>query len=602
MMRTLLTVTFVLQSFAVVVSAKPQATNAPVRGWMLLSDSEPDAMATIAAAKRYDINHLQLSHEIVHDLREVKDDAKRDLVNRLTDAAKEAGIEEVLVWDHALYSLKYYPEEFRTGPEGTIDLDNPKFWQWLKDDYRAMLDRVPNVDGIILTFIETGARAERQHSTKLKTNPEKLAAVVNAVAEVVCGERKLNLYARTFSYTHAEYDNVIGAVKLFTPDVRLMMKETPHDFFLTHPNDKYAGTIARPTLIEFDAAGEFNGQGIIANTWPQYILGRWKDLGVRPHVVGYVARTDRYGDTRMVGRPSEVNLWALKRGFEDRSVTPEQVYDEFITTRYGKDALPEVKAAMKNAFDIVTCTLYTLGTNVANHSKLDYDPYASSYVLHVSGKWFDPPIARIGHGVDKELHYWRDVINHIAPPFVKDTSARQWNEVPWVKEAGWITPGEAMDETYLRYILTEKDHGVSLAAQSLAQIEKVKDKLKPEDYEQLQHHFQHTLLTAKLHRAVAGAYYGFRVWSRGDGHQSPFVTDTTRDGLTRITQLAPQVRNYPKPPPTGQWDWKKDADAAQRYYNWIVKEGWPKETRSVANPAGGMTFPLVPSPGTPGEG
>ena len=32
-----------------------------------------------------------------------------------------------------------------------------------------MLDRVPKADGIVLTFIETGARAERQASKKLKT-------------------------------------------------------------------------------------------------------------------------------------------------------------------------------------------------------------------------------------------------------------------------------------------------------------------------------------------------------------------------------------------------------------------------------------------------
>ena len=119
-------------------------------------------MATIAAAPAYRINHLQLSHLIVYDLREMKDDRKRALVNRLTDAAHQAGVAEVVLWDHAFYGLDYYPEKFRTGPDGTIDLDNPEFWDWFKADYRAMLDRVPNADGLVLTFIETGARAERQ--------------------------------------------------------------------------------------------------------------------------------------------------------------------------------------------------------------------------------------------------------------------------------------------------------------------------------------------------------------------------------------------------------------------------------------------------------
>src|SRR5215204_3686811 len=112
--------------------------------------------------------------------------------------------------------------------------------------------------------------------------------------------------------------------------------------------------------MEFDAAGEFHGQNIVAITWPEYMLRRWRDFAKRPHVIGYTARTDRYGDTRLVGTPGEIDLYALKRGFEDREVTVEQVYDEFITKRYGGKALPEVKAAFKNAFDIISSSFYTL--------------------------------------------------------------------------------------------------------------------------------------------------------------------------------------------------------------------------------------------------
>lgn len=153
------------------------------------------------------------------------------------------------------------------------------------------LDLLPRIDGIVLTFIETGARAEDQQSKRFETPQAKLAAVVNAVADVVIGERRLNLYARTFAYTHEEYENITGAIDRFERrEIRLLMKETPHDFFLAHPNDTFAGRIARPTIIEFDVAGEFNGQGLIANTWPEYVLGRWTAFVSRPHVIGYSAR------------------------------------------------------------------------------------------------------------------------------------------------------------------------------------------------------------------------------------------------------------------------------------------------------------------------
>lgn len=569
----------------------PLSLDQPVRGWIILSDSEPDGLTVIQAAAAYDINHLQISHEIVHDLRHVRDEPRRRLAQTLTDAAHAAGIQEVVLWDRSLYPLDYYPDRFKTGPGGTLDLDDPEFWEWFKQDYREMLDIAPDVQGLILTFIETGARVENQHSTRMTTPQEKLAAVVNAVADVVIGERGLNLYARTFSYTLEEYDNIVGAIDLFRhPEIRLMMKETPHDFFLTHPNDFFAGTIARPTIMEFDAGAEFNGQGLIANTWPQHVIERWSDFITRDHVIGYTARTDRYGDTRLIGRPSEINLYALKRYTEEPSVTADRIYDEFITTRYGAGALPHVKAAFLNAFDIVTSTLYTLGTNTADHSALNHDPYASSYARHVSGKWIDPPVARIEHGVNREFHYWSEIMNHLAPPWAKQ-GGTQLREVPWVVDEGWLEPEERMNEEYLRHILTEKEHGIALAEASLAHIDEARPLLSEADYEDLHHYFARTVLTARLHRAAAASYFGFRAWSRGGEHRTPYVEQSLRNGLVEMRRLAAEVRAYPVKPAAGQWDWVGDAEMADQYFRWIT-EGWPAETRGYTNPHGGQRFPL----------
>lgn len=443
------------------VQPKALSADQPIRGWMLLSNQMEDNLQVIERAADYNINHLQLSHSIIHDLWHVRKPSQLDMVRKLAHAAHQAGIQEVVLWDRTLYSADYYPVEFRTGPDGTIDLDNSSFWEWLKEDYRGMLDAVPEIQGLILTFIETGARVELQHSQELKTDSEKLAAAVNAVADVVIGERGLNLYVRTFAYDHEEYERITGAIDLFERDeIRLMMKETPHDFFLLHPQDVYAGKFNRPTLIEYDAAGEYNGQGVILNTWPQYVLGRAKEYLERDQVVGYVARVDRYGDTRIIDRPSEVNLWALKCVHDDVAVTTGQVYRQFISQRYGSGAVPHLQAAFSNAYDIVTGVLYTLGTSTANHSALDYDPCRSSWTRHVSGKWLDPPIARVEHGINKEFHYWRDVVNTLAPVWAK-AGGPQLAEIPWVLEKGWLDQkNDLMNEQYLRFILTQRDHAI----------------------------------------------------------------------------------------------------------------------------------------------
>lgn len=570
----------------------PLSLDDPVRGWTILSDSVEDGLEVIRRAAEYDINHLQISHHVVHSLMHVRDERRRNIANIFTKAAHEAGIQEVVLWDRVLHDLDYYPDEFRTGPNRTLDLDNPAFVEWFKNDYREKLDLVPDIQGIILTFIETGARVEMQHSELLKTSKQKLAAVVNAVAAVVIEERGLNLYARTFAYTYKEYDNIVGAVELFENDkIRLMMKEAPHDFFLTHPGDFFAGTIARPTLMEFDTGAEFNGQGIIANTWPEHILERWSDFLKRDHIIGYVARTDRYGNTRILGRPSEINLLALKRYFEDRTVTADIVYKEFITANYGEEAAPHVRMAFENAFEIITASLYTLGTNVANHSQLDYDPYSSSYARHVSGKWIKPPVAKVGHGVNREFHYWSGVLNHIAPKWAKAGGA-QLGEISWVVEAGWLEPGEKMNEEYMKAILTQKDHGVRLARTSLEHIENAKPHLSEKNYQQLYHTFNRTLYTARLHRAVAGAYYGFRTFSRGQDFQSEYVVEEIRKGLADSLAVSAEIETYAEPGPIGQYSWVRDTVMARRYHEWITQGTWPARTHGHETGLDGIRFPV----------
>ncbi len=555
-----------------------------IRGWNILSDSFEDDIVTISAAGSYNINHLQLSHDLVMDLQELRDPKRQKLVNDLISEAHGKGIEEVVVWDHAFYNLKYYPDQFKTGSGGTIDLDNPAFWEWFREDYRNLMSLAPQADGVVLTFIETGARAENQHSVKLKTGPEKLAAVVDAVADVVCNELGKQLYIRTFAYTDAEYLNTIGCIGYIKNDkVRLMMKETPHDFFLTHPNDKYAGTIDRPTIMEFDACNEFNGQGVIANTWPEYIIRRWSDLIKRPNVIGYVARTDRYGDTRLVGTPNEILLYALKRFTEDQSLSADQISEEFISNKYGKKSLRCLKPAFGLAFDIVSSSLYTLGTNIANHSKMDYDPYKSSYGRHVSGKWLDPPVVYVAHSVNREFNYWTDIIEHLSPARFKNADGPLSEEAPRVIENNWVTAGEKMNEAYLKYIIAEKKYGVKQAEKALKMVKNAGKVMDEEAYKQVYNLFYRTLITARLYEATATAYFGYRIYAQGEAYQSDWLKAAMKDALDKMLIIADEIDNYREKVPRGQWNWRGDAATAREYYDLITKTGWKEYNNIVFN-------------------
>ena len=142
-----------------------------------------------------------------------------------------------------------------------------------------------------------------------------------------------------------------------------MVKEVPHDFYLTHPVQSYIDRLDRPVLIEFDAGHEYSGQGIIANTFVEKMSERWRYYQQFDNVIGYVARTDRYGDTKIINRPSEIQLYAFDALNKNPEISDEEIYDEFIGAVYGIDAIPYLKPAFQNAYDIVTSSCYS--TNIA---------------------------------------------------------------------------------------------------------------------------------------------------------------------------------------------------------------------------------------------
>lgn len=582
---------FVVDSSAQPNAPEPLREDQEIRGWNILSDEVEGGIKTIERATDYGINHLQISHETIMDLRHVREEHRLGVADRLTVAAHEAGIQEVAFWDHALYPLDYYPDRFKTGPSGTIDLDNPEFWEWLKDDYREMLEIAPDIQALILTFIETGARVEEQHSEELGTDAEKLAAVVNAVADVVVEEYGMNIYARTFAYDEEEYERITSAIDLFEhEEIRLMMKEAPHDFLMPHPPNPLPGQIDRKTIVEFDPTGEFHGQGLVLNTFPEVFLDRWATFLRRDHIGGYVARMDRYGDTHIVNTPTEINAKAIDMYYKDYGVLESDIYEAFIKERYGADAYPMLREAFQNGRDITLATFYTLNTNTANHSRLNYDPYPSSYARHVSGSWLDPPVTYVPRGVNKEFHYWKDIINTIGPNWAKKGGA-QLEERPRVTEEGWLDEEERMNEEYLRYILTEKERGIALAEENLEHLEVARSHLSEEDYGWLRHHFSHTLLSIRLHREMAAAYWGFRIYVRGEEYRSDYVVQTLEQALEDMLSIAEEIENYPVKPPAGQWNWNEDAEMARTYHRWITGEGWPEETEGYSVSFGGRTYP-----------
>lgn len=537
-------------------------------GWNILSSNESEALEVIDASVKYDVNHLQLSHNIIHDLNEIKDPSKAELVNKLIKSAHDKGIQEVVVWDHALYDLDYYPEEFKSEANGKLNLDNPLFWKWIKDDYRNMLNKVPEVDGIVLTFIETGARIEEQYSDKLVTSSQKQAALIDSLASIIIDEFALKLYIRTFIYNQTELSSILKSLDLIKhPEIIVMCKETPHDFFITHPVSHWIQNIRFPVIIEFDCAHEFNGQGVVSSIFPEVHANRWEYYKSLPNVIGFSIRTDRYGTTTIIDRPSEINLFAIHSLTSDPSIGMEKIYDNFILDNYGEEVLVPVKQIFKNAPQIIMSVYYTLGLNTTNHSSLNFD-YRSIYTRHVSGRWMENPNISVDHGVNKEFHYWTDIVNHLSPARHKMMNKKNIKEIPKVLENKWVQPIELMNEEYLSYIITEKEFGCKLAKETLGKLRSIENDFSDSiKYSDLYNTFERTKLSSDLFLGMAKAYYGYRIFNRGESYRNTKLINTIKAGLDEIKIASETIKEYKKEYPIGQYNWKKDAEIAMEFFN-----------------------------------
>jgi len=178
--------------------------------------------------------------------------------------------------------------------------------------------------------------------------------------------------------------------------------------------------------------------------------------------------------------------------------------------------------------------------------------------------------------VNRTFHYWKDIIQHIAPARYKTASGGLEKYAPDVIKHKWVTPKECMDEDYLNYLVKEKKYAVKRAEAALLNVEKAKPFMEPEKYKVVYKTFYRTLLTARLYEAVTKAYFGYRIYARGEPFRTRAVTTLVQQGLDSILRVVKEMEAYVEPYPKGSWDWKGDAQMAMTYYSLITEKGWPE--------------------------
>ncbi|MEM6376746.1 MAG: hypothetical protein AAF705_00910 [Bacteroidota bacterium] len=565
-----------------------------LRGWNILSSHQENGLRTLDSAKAYGANYVELSHyQLIHDLKDLKDEKSRSDANFFVNEIKKRGM-KAFFWDHAFYALDYYPDEFKVeakgeqnlahhtkkfegGIEQQLDLDNPNFWQWVYNDYDSLLALSPNLDGVTLTFIETGSYVIYQHSDVLKTPGQKLAALVDSLGNYFIDKKGLDLHIRTFIYNQFEKESILEALKLIEhKDIKVMIKMVPHDWFMTYPYQDFVADIPFPVIIEYDGGMEYAGENIIANPFVQYFGDAFKHYHEYENVVGYCVRTDRFEETAAVGTPGEVNLYALSRLSANPALTTDQITEDFITKNYGAGTLPYLKPAFDSAMSVIMASMYTLGLHTANHSRLNFHR-ENIYQTHTTGEWYPPnkQMYTVAHNVNKTFHNYKDVVNALAFPAHKADTTGLKRDIAWVLDSNWLEPQEAMTPQFLEDILTEKQYAIDLAEKNLELVSAALPFIKDRNVaNQLYHTFDRTVLFTKERKAVAQAVYGYRIWCSSLAYRQPKYQQLIWDGLNQADDYINQMENYPIHVPLGQWRWHRDRESYDIYYQAITETGW----------------------------
>ncbi len=328
----------------------------PRKGWVLLSYDLNYLFEIISQAPQYDINHLELSHDIMMYTHEVTTDpAKRSNVNALIDWAHAYGVPEVTLWTHEALTVGASPSFF--APDGRLNGDNPDMWSWMTQRYVDLFSPAlgcPQADGIVLTFDElsmtaTGVEVYNRGLFKHDCcSPTQSVAKVINVVEGVCASQGKTLYARTWAggYQSTVRDAIVAngdsAVWLMNKNVGAN-DPTLLDWQYMDTYHPLIGTMPNPyrEMVEFDLCGEYLGRGPYTFVMTSYVKDHWNDAIARGGADGSTARIDRQGSLPYFGA-NRLSLYGFSQILGNPNADPAAINLAWCQQHFPPDAAQDI--------------------------------------------------------------------------------------------------------------------------------------------------------------------------------------------------------------------------------------------------------------------
>ena len=485
---------------ACALEAKPLA----IRCWQFQDYDMKHIKRLIDLASAQSVNRVQLSHNIVMDVEEPL--SKPQLVADINTICKWAHDKRIKVdmWTHELNGI---PKELQK--DGRVNIDDPKLWEFVKGKYDRLFKLCPEIDGLVLTMQETAQSIYNDAKVTSSIPPEERVARLIDDMGSVCASFKKDFIVRTFSYEPEQLRWILGGLKACKSDVIVMTKCVPHDWQPYYPFNPAIGDVGgKRQIVEFDLGHEFTGLSRIPYINIDYVK-RHLDYDIKKGVVGAVFRVER-----LAWRSTDTPNWAVidvcTRLLSDPSADPHGLFKAWLAERYGKDAVEPLYSAFMRTQEIVDKGYFVLGFWITNHSLIPSYEYA-----------------------EKSL---------------RGRTTAKWDSSTKPTEQELLHPTAAT----IRKIDAEKDAALKLADASIADIERAKPFLKPDDYRDLADLFRRTRAMVVVWKAAMDVIFGIDVYDSTKSESDKRFLDGSANRLEKLvaenrTHLVNMAADYATP-------------------------------------------------------
>jgi hypothetical protein len=222
---------------------------------------------------------------------------RRDYLKRVLELARRKGIEVYLENKELFFAdifLELYPELTKNG---TPCPSHPFWWDFIRTKYTELFQDLPEIAGII-TAPGTGESRLAVSSNRCTcedcrsgTPQQWYRNLLMAMHEPITNAGG-KLVVRDFVFDRQAQTELAETIEGLPTDVIVSLKNTPHDYYPTFPDNPRLGDVgAHPQWIEFDAMGQYFGWGVAPAILIEDYRARLERASAKG-VEGVIFRTD----------------------------------------------------------------------------------------------------------------------------------------------------------------------------------------------------------------------------------------------------------------------------------------------------------------------